>query len=315
MPVNIRKLIKSAPTAWVRAWLSVLGPPFIALTVIVSLLGGAIVFQRCGALNFWLWFLGTLSLVFIHFGTSCLNDYFDFFSGTDNINQTPTMFSGGSRVIQEGALSPRELLIAGISAIAAGSAIGLYLALLRGLPVLLLGIAGVFLAVGYVHPWINLSKRGLGELAVGLGFGPIMLSGVYYVQAQQIDLAVILIGFIMGLLAASVLWINEIPDYEADKVTGKTNWVVRIGKKKASQVYCFLLLLVYIFSAVLILQNIIPRPAWIVFCTLIFSIKAMRIALKHYEEVERLLPANALSIVTTIAYGLILSFAFFVSRA
>lgn len=314
MPVKIRKLIARSPTTWVRAWLKVLGPPFIALTVMISLLGGAAAFHRQGALDIRLWILSTLSLVLIHFGTSSLNDYFDYLSGTDNVNLSPTTFSGGSRVIQEGMLGPKTLLMAGSISIALGSSVGLYLAFLKGLPVLLLGIIGVFLAVGYVHPKINLSKMGFGELAVGLAFGPIMLSGVYYVQTETIDLGIILIGIVMGLLAASVLWINEIPDYEADKVTGKTNWVVRVGKKKASKIFCFLLSSPFILSAILIFQNILPRLSLVVFFTLMLAVKAERIALEEYNDVENLLPANALTIATTITFGVFLSGAFFIGR-
>lgn len=313
MPVKIRKLIARSPTAWVRAWLKVLGPPFIALTVVIALLGGAAAFQKTGALNIWLWILSTLSLVFIHFGTSALNDYFDYLSGTDDVNLSPTIFSGGSRVIQKGMLKPSSLLRAGGLSIALGSSVGLYLAYLKGLPILLLGIVGVFLAVGYVHPKINLSKRGLGELAVGLSFGPIMLSGVYYVQTKIIDSAIILIGILMGILAAGVLWINEIPDYEADKVTGKTNWVVRVGKKRASYIYVIILSLVYILCALLILNGILPRLAWIVFFTLILAVKSGRVALKNYNDVERLLPANALTIAITISFGMLLSLSFFLT--
>jgi 1,4-dihydroxy-2-naphthoate octaprenyltransferase len=165
-----------------------------------------------------------------------------------------------------------------------------------------------------VHPRINLSKKGLGELAVGVSFGPIMLSGVYFVQTRRLISEVFLIGIVMGLLAATVLWINEIPDYEADKVTGKNNWVVRVGKKKASRIYCLLLISVYVLSAFLILQNIVPKLGWLVFFTLIWAIKAARIALRYYTEVENLLPANALSIVIITSYGFILGAAFTVSR-
>lgn len=313
MPVKIRQLISRSPAAWVRAWLRVLGPPFIALTVAVSLLGGAIAYQRKGALDFGLWLLSAMGLVLIHFGTSSLNDYFDFLSGTDNINRTPTPFSGGSRVIQEGSLSPKSLLLGGSLFIAIGSIIGVYLAFLKGLPVLALGVVGVFLAVGYIHPKINLSKKGLGELAVAIAFGPIMLCGVYYVQAQSVDWEIILIGCVMGLLAGSVLWLNEIPDYEADKVTGKTNWVVRLGKKKSSYVYVILHYIVYLFTLLLILKNILPKSSWIVFLTLILAIKSHLIALKNYNEVEKLLPANALSIATTLIYGILLSLAFLIA--
>lgn len=314
MPVKIRQLISRSPTQWVRGWLRVLGPPFIALTIVVSLLGAAIVSQTAH-LDLRLWILSAISLVLIHFGTSSLNDYFDFRSGTDNINQTPTPLSGGSRVIQEGMLSPRALLAGGSLFIAIGSSIGIYLAMLKGWLILALGIIGVFLAVGYVHPKVNLSKRGFGEMAVAVAFGPIMLSGVYYVQTQAIDLNVILIGCLMGLLAGCTLWINEIPDYEADKTTGKTNWVVRLGKKKASYVYVAWLFLIYLFTFILIANNILPKSSLIVLVTFIFAIKASRTALRNYNEVEKLLPANALTIALTLTYGILLSAAFLIQQS
>lgn len=312
MPVKIRQLIKKSPVVWVRAWLRVLGPPFIALTLAVSLLGAAIVFRWHRHLDLWLWFLTALGLMLIHFGTSSLNDYFDFRSGTDNINKTPTPYSGGSRVIQDGSLSPKSLLLGGSLFIAIGSLIGIYLSLLKGWPVFWLGLTGVFLGVGYVHPKINLSKRGIGELAVAIAFGPIMLLGVYYVQTQVIGREILLIGLMMGLLAMSVLWINEIPDYEADKTTGKNNWVVRLGKKVSSRVYVFWLSLTYLLALILIVKGVLPMASLIVFLTAILAFKSCRIALKNYNEVEKLLPANALAIALTLSFGALLSLSFLI---
>ena len=111
-----------------------------------------------------------------------------------------------------------------------------------------------------MHPKINLSKEGWGELAVAIAFGPIMLLGVYYVQTQAINKDILLIGLMMGLLAMSVLWINEIPDYEADKTTGKNNWVVRLGKKVSSRVYVFWLSLTYSLALILIVRVSCLRP-------------------------------------------------------
>ncbi len=313
MPVKIRQLISRSPTRWVRAWLKVLGPPFIALTAVLCVLAAAIVFHKAGKLDLGLWSLCTISLICIHFGTSSLNDYFDYLSGTDNINLTPTGLSGGSRVIQEGALKPGELLAGGSIFVGLGSAIGTYLAYLKGWPILALGIAGVFFAVGYVHPKINLSKRGLGELAVAIAFGPLMLSGVYYVQMQAIDLNVLIIGTLMGALAGCVLWINEIPDYEADKTTGKTNWVVRLGKKNAAFVYVVLLNLIYLSIIILIIKDILPKSSWIVLLTYILAIRAQGIALKNYNAVEKLLPANAYTIAITLTGGLLLAAAFLIA--
>ena len=149
-------------------------------------------------------------------------------------------------------------------------------------------------------------------MAVAIAFGPIMLLGVYYVQTQVIGREILLIGLMMGLLAMSVLWINEIPDYEADKTTGKNNWVVRLGKKVSSRVYVFWLSLTYLLALILIVKGVLPMASLIVFLTAILAFKSCRIALKNYNEVEKLLPANALAIALTLSFGALLSLSFLI---
>lgn len=315
MPVKIRELIQRSPTKWVRAWLKVLGPPFISLTVILTILGGAIAWHNTGRIDFGLLFLTGLSLVFIHFATSSFNDYFDFVGGTDNVNYFPTPFSGGSRVIQQGLLSPKALLKGAIILLSIGSALGIYLTVLRGWVIFIFGLIGVFLGFGYVQPKINLSKRGLGELAVGFCFGPLILCGVYFVQARGITQNAIFSSLIMGLLGMSVLWINQIPDYEADSACGKKNWVVRLGKEKSSKVYVFLIIFIFTLTFLGLVFGILPRLVLLCFLALPLAFKACRIALKNFNSVHELLPANALTIALLVVFASLLSTAYIITRA
>lgn len=312
MPVKIRQLIAKAPTKQVYAWLKVLGPPFILLTVVLTVLGTSIAYHQ-GYFKLPLFLMVLVSAACIHFGASCLNDYFDFLSGSDNLNATPTPYSGGSRVIQENLLKPQDLLKAGIALLTLGTIIGLVLSILRGWPVFILGVIGVFLAVGYVQPHINLSAKGLGELAVFLGFGPLLVSGAYYVQAKHFDKASLLAGLIMGILAMLVLWINEIPDFEADDKTGKKNLVVRLGKKRSAQVFTALMPVPFLITLAGILTKIFPyAAAWVFFC-IALAWRAVRVASVNYADVHKLLPANASTIALIIIFGLVMSFGFITS--
>lgn len=309
MPVNIRQLIAKAPTKQVRAWMRVLGPPFIALTVVLTALGTAIAFSE-GYFNLVLFLSVMLAAFCIHFGASCLNDYFDHLGGSDNVNVAVTPYSGGSRVIQENLLKPRTLLRASIYLFSVGAIIGVLLSILRGWPILILGMIGMFLAVGYVEPHINLCAKGLGEIAVFLGFGPLLVYGSYYVQARRFDNTPLFAGIIMGILAASVLWINEIPDFEADISVDKKNLVVRLGKKRAARVFMALLPLAYMLIIFGLMFKLLPWRSVLVFLTLPIAYKAAGIAHKYYDDVYKLLPANALTIALIIVFGAILSISF-----
>ncbi len=313
MPVKIRRLISQSPTKAVYAWLKVLGPPFILLTVVLTLLGTAIAYNQ-GYFNFGLFLAVLTGSACIHFGASCLNDYFDFLGGSDNINETVTPYSGGSRVIQENLIKPQTLLKAGIGLLSMGALIGLALFVLCGWPVLVLGAIGIFLAVGYVEPRINLSARGLGELAVVLGFGPLLVSGAYYAQVRHFDKVSLFAGVIMGILAGLVLWINEIPDFEADDKTGKKNLVVRLGKKNAALVFIQLQPVAFILTLIGLALKIFPISCVLVFLSAPLSFRAAKTAHKNYMDVQKLLPANASAIALIIVFSLFMSCGFILEK-
>jgi len=126
----------------------------------------------------------------------------------------------------------------GISAL-----MGLYLVFTSGPGVIAFGLAGAFLAYFYTAPPLRLAARkGLGELSVGLAFGPLATAGTVYALTGGVPLSSFLIGIPIGLLTVLILWINQFPDKEADKATGKHNLIVVLGKEKARWGYLLLLL-------------------------------------------------------------------------
>ena len=142
-----------------RIWLREFRLPFATLSIVLVGVGGAAA-ALAGPLDPGLLLLTLAGIVLIHLGTNTVNDVFDYTGGTDRVNQEPTPFSGGSRVLVEGLLKPGPVFKVAIACFAAGSAIGLYLFWLRGWPVLALGLIGVGLAFFYVEPRVNLAARG-----------------------------------------------------------------------------------------------------------------------------------------------------------
>ena len=298
-----------------KVWLKAVRAPFFTATVIPVGLGAMIAWYDTDHLmwvRFWLTMLGALLM---HAGTNLANDYFDHVSGCDEANTTPTPFSGGSRVIQDNLLSPKKVLYASLASFAMGSAIGFYLNYLCGTNmILVLGAVGVFLGFFYTAKPLQIGYGSLGELAVGIGFGPLMVMGSYYVQAQSLPFKVFLISIPVGILIALVLFINEFPDHLADKSVGKKTLVVILGKKRAVFLYHGLLASVYLSIAFLVMFKFLPLASLLVFLSLPLAVKAYRVSKNNFDKIYELLSANASTIGLHFLIGLILCAGFILDK-
>lgn len=204
--------------------------PFLTATLVPVMLG-AVVARAHGFTAWWLVVLALLGAACIHLGLNVLNDVFDADSGADEANVTPTPFSGGSRVIQHGIVSPQAMWWTATAFFVAGSGIGVGLAVARGVEVLWLGVAGVFLSIFYTAPPFKLAYRGLGDVAVAAGFGPIMLLGTYFVVARQFTTEAIVVSIPVAILIMLVLYVNQIPDRHGDAAAGKRTVAVRFSQR------------------------------------------------------------------------------------
>ena len=172
------------------AWLLAVRLPFLTASVTPVVLGGTIAWATRDTLSWGLLWLTIAAGAFIHLGVNVINDYFDHASANDDLNTDFVRpFSGGSRVIQMGLLTPLEMLVGAIVLCGLSSAIGIYLAMAAGAWVLAFGVVGLISGVFYVGNPINWGSRGIGELMVGLNFGILMTLGSYYVQTGRIDWA------------------------------------------------------------------------------------------------------------------------------
>jgi 1,4-dihydroxy-2-naphthoate octaprenyltransferase len=292
----------------VKAWLEEMRLPFATASVMPVFLGTAVAWGSDGVFIPFYFILTLIAGVFAHFGTNIANDYFDHRSGNDEINvEFVRPFSGGSRMIQRGLLTPNQVLAASIFFFVVSSAIGLYLAYVRGIEILYLGLIGVFSGFFYTAPPFNLASRGIGELVVGLNFGVLMTLGAYFVQTQALAWEPVVASIPITLLIAAVLYINEYPDHDADKAVGKRHLVVRLGKKGALPGYIFLLAATYISVAVAVAAGVITVWSLIIFVTLPLAAKAGQVALRNFADTKALVPANAATVMMHLAAGVLMS--------
>ena len=218
-----------------KYWITIIRAPFLTATIAPILLGSAIAYNQFDTFNwsiFWLVFVGAL---FAHIGTNVINDYFDHTSRNDEMNKLFSPFNGGSRAIQSGLITPASTLIVSIISFAITIAIGLELNNIVfgnyfAMSILMyLGLIGVFLGIMYTG-FLRLAYNGLGDLAVFIGFGPLMVYGAAYMQNQSVDpITTLLFSLPIGILIALVLFINCFQDYNADKAVNKNSWVVKLA--------------------------------------------------------------------------------------
>ncbi|MDP3785994.1 MAG: 1,4-dihydroxy-2-naphthoate octaprenyltransferase [Candidatus Omnitrophota bacterium] len=296
-------------------WIAAARPQFFTATIIPIALGAAMAWNHMAVFNWGLFWLTLIGGIFIHAGLDYSNDYYDYKTGNDVVNKTPTPFSGGSRFLREGILRPKQVLLASLICFAAGSAIGLYISyLLKTNVILIIGIIGVFLAFFYTGGPIKIGYTRCAETATGLGFGPLMVIGSYYVQARSISWQALWSSVPIGILIALVQYINQFPDYEADKKARKNNTVVTLGKEKAVRYYYIFLILPYCLVILGVILDVFPKLALITLLTAPLAVKAIRVAKAHFNQINELLPANALTIAVHFLFGALFTAAYLLNR-
>ena len=204
--------------------------PFLTATLVPVLLGILIAASH-GFFDLGAALLTIIGASFVQLGLNVANDVFDTMSGADDANVTPTQFSGGSRVIQYGLVSLRQMATLSTIFYVLAGLIGLVLLATHGSTALLvIGVVGFIVSLGYTAPPLKFVYRGLGEIAVALGFGPLMLLGAYVVQTGgTLAWEPFVASIPVALLVALILYVNEIPDRRSDARAGKRTLPVRFS--------------------------------------------------------------------------------------
>jgi 1,4-dihydroxy-2-naphthoate octaprenyltransferase len=279
--------------------------PFLTATVVPVLLGTAVAWND-GSFDFLLFLLTLLGAASFHIATNVINDYFDHTSGVDESNLTPTPFSGGSRLIQRGLFTPNQTRNLALVFYLIGIVIGFILVGMRGLEIIYFGLAGSVLGLLYTAPPVRLVHRGIGELAVGIGFGPVVVTGAYWVQTQVWSWEAMLAALPVGLLIAAVLYINQFPDKLWDGQAGKGTLVVRLPTNIAIFSYAALVGGAYLVIVLGVLLNQFPIATLLGLLTIPMAWSAYKKLRRHHAYPYRLIPANASTIFTHLLTGLLM---------
>lgn len=289
-------------------WVLKTRAPFFTATIIPIVLGTMIAWARDGSFYPGYFALTLIGGICLQAGVNMTNDYFDHTWGSDEVNtEFVSPFTGGSRLIQLGLVPARTILLEGLTYFAIGGLIGLFLTYTRGPWVLGLGVFGAITGYFYTAPPFRLVSTGLGELFIFADFGFLMTLGAYYTQTRALAWEPVIAALPVGFLIAAVLYINEFQDAQADAAVGKNQIVVRLGRRRAALGYALLIVLTYSSLVLGVLLDGVTPFALVGLLTLPIAWRAVQIARQHYDNPQKLLPANAATIQIHLFTGLLIS--------
>jgi len=285
-----------------QVYLRALRLPFLTGSLMPVAVAGALAYRELGKCSLTLLGLTFLGVAALHLGANLLNDYYDSF-GSDPINIHATPYSGGSRVIQEGGLTPASVRFLAFLFLGVGCVCGLALIFLGRPWVALLGTLGLLAGYLYSAQPVQLMSAGLGEGAIFLAFGPLVTWGTYYVQTGTLKPVGLAIAVPLAFLITAILWINEFPDLKADAEAGKRQLVVRLGIKKSRWVYAALMLAPFPSIFFLLEAFRLPDLLAAALVALPLAVQAIRIAFRVPPTEPEFIPAQALTIQTHVLVG------------
>jgi len=253
---------------------------FLYAGLLPYLLGTAWAYARLDAFDAALFWSGFGGVVLSVVGVEAFNEYFDSRMGTD-------------RVFNPDDLPPMSdaVLWLGIAAFAGALAVGVYLALRGGWPILAFALAGGAAAIFYVAPPIRWAYRGLGELVIALSYGPWMVLGSLYLQAQRLSWSALAASLVPGCLIMALAVVNAIPDYHQDRLVGKRNLVVRLGRRRAVLLYLALAAAGLAVVAIGVAAGVFPLAAAAALLALPLLVASGRTARTTYETPRAFVPA------------------------
>jgi 1,4-dihydroxy-2-naphthoate polyprenyltransferase len=239
-----------------RIWLMAARPRTLPAAIAPVLVGTAAAIEVAGELpRVGAFFAALIGSIFIQIGTNLANDYSDAKRGADTVDRL-----GPVRVTAAGLVAPRSVLVATWVAFAIAVAAGIYLTLVAGPVILVVGAASILAGVLYTGGPRPYGYAGLGELFVFLFFGMVAVNGSYYVQLEELDWLPFGLSVSIGCLATAILVVNNIRDIDTDRRAGKRTLAVRLGREATRRFYRALIVVAYLALPITLLAT--DGPGW-----------------------------------------------------
>jgi 1,4-dihydroxy-2-naphthoate octaprenyltransferase len=217
-----------------------------------------------------------LGALLLQIGANLANDVFDYHRGADSEGRL-----GPARVTQAGLLSTTQVLRGMWIVFGLATLVGIYLTLVAGWPVILIGIAAILAAIAYTGGPFPLGYYGLGDLFVFIFFGPVAVCGTYFVMAGMVSVTTAWASIPMGLLTVAILVVNNLRDLYTDRTAGKRTLAVRFGAKVVRLEYVFCLVGAYLIPALMVMLDIYAYWVMLTWLSLPLALRWARFIFKE----------------------------------
>ncbi len=253
---------------------------FLYAGLLPYLLGAAWAYAMAGALDVPIFWSGLGGVVLAVIGVEAFNEYFDSRMGTD-------------RVFNSQDVPPVSawVLWLGIAAFAGALAVGVYLSIRGGWPIIVFALLGGAAAIFYEAPPIRWSYRGLGELVIALSYGPWMVLGSLYLHTGAISWDALFASLVPAFLIMALAVVNAIPDFHQDRLVGKRNLVVRVGRERAVWLYLSLAATGLSFVAAGVAAGIFPVACLAALVAVPLLVTSGRSAIHNFGTPRLFVPA------------------------
>jgi len=279
-------------------------------TIVLPCIAGGVLAWYNGAFNWGAFSMVLVALFFANIGTNFTNDYYDYKSGVDAVDEG-RKFKQGSEVFLKSGLTPKLVLLSAILSLTITIAIGLYLVFAIDWRILMFGIVGVFSAFFYTAPPFKLGYRGFGELVCWIGNGLLPVTGTYFVLTGEISSSAIMLSIPIGLLVTAIIYIGNVPDAEADAKVGKKTTSVRLGRKAVRVLAPALYVAIYLSIILSVIFSFLPVWILLSLITIPLVLKLLRLTSKYYDDIPRYAPSIMMTVKVFMATTILLIAGFF----
>ena len=223
----------------INAWLALSRLPFHLVGILPFLLGAILAWQFLGFFRWDIFLWGIAGVVLIMLATYYAGEYWDYEGDILAAQKGPSRFAGGSQVLQRGLIKRRTALYASLVCVLLAAIIGILLQFLylTGPLTVFLGVIGIIGGFFYSAKPIRWVSRGLGEIWIAFNYGWLTIAASFYLQVGYFISLIHFMALPVAFTIFNVILLNEFPDFEADRDTGKKNLVVRLGLNRAMILY------------------------------------------------------------------------------
>jgi 1,4-dihydroxy-2-naphthoate octaprenyltransferase len=271
---------------------------------LISVSVGTLLAAEEGSVS-WLWFAITaIGITLFHAAANLINDYFDTLYDIDQ-QDSPTAKYRPQPIIS-GMLTPRQTIVEASVFLVLTVAIGMTAAVIRSWHILWIGLIGLFTSIYYTAGPVKFKYRALGECAVFMIWGPLMIEGAYAVQRQALSMKALYVSVPFGVLVALVLFANNMRDIAYDSRHNVKTVSIMLGSRNSYILFAGLIALAYAYVLGMILTGIMSLWGLLIFLSIPKAVSLLRTFKKKIPDM-----ADALTAQFDTVFGILLMMAIF----